>query len=258
MVRVSIVTVVKDHMHGLIETHLSILSQTFSDWEMIIVVGASKDSTLLVAKDLETIDSRVKVLKQSDTGIYSAMNEGIESVGGEFIWFMNAGDKFATRLVLADAIKEISEASVGLVVGGYQIDKGRTEQVYVYGSRVLTALSFAFNRHGGCHQAMIFRTELVREIGGFDLSYLLASDFDLVLKVIKLASAVRVPKIYASIEPGGAADQGIFSVHRQKHQIRKRYFGNSPIIFLSSVWTIAARTKITFRRLLDPLKQFFT
>lgn len=249
MAKVSIVTVVKDHVRGLTETHASLARQTFSDWQMIIVVGASRDSTLLAAKELETIDSRVRILEQSDTGIYSAMNEGIESAEGEFIWFMNAGDKFANDVVLADAVKEISGARLGLVVGGYQIDNGRAEQVYVYSSRALTALSFAFNRHGGCHQAMIFRTELVRKIGGFNPSYSLASDFDLVLRLIKTSKARRVSKVYASIEPGGLADQGIFLVHKQKHDVRNQILRNPLISIASNLWTLAARTKITLRSL---------
>lgn len=236
-------------MHGLRETHLSLADQTFSDWEMIIVVGASKDSTLLIAKELGVMDSRIRVLEQSDTGIYSAMNKGIESARGEFIWFMNAGDRFANNLVLLNAIEEISRSDLGLVVGGYQIDKGQAEQVYVYGNRALTALGFAFNRHGGCHQAMIFRTDLVRKIGGFNPSYSLASDFDLVLRLIKMSKVRRVSKVYASIEPGGLADQGIFLVHKQKHEIREQILGNPLISIASNFWTLAARTKITLRRL---------
>ena len=248
MALVSIITIVKNHSSGLRETFSSVAGQEHSDWEMLIVVGASKDSTLQTAKQIATMDSRVTVIEQSSLGIYGAMNEGIKHAVGEFSWFMNAGDKFSDARVLAAATTEITQAKVGLVIGGYRIDGGNKKQVYSYPKKEITALEFAFQRRGGCHQAMIFRTENLRQVGKYDISYPLASDFDLVLKVINLARATRVPEIYASIEPGGVADQNIFLVHREKHQIRTAVFrGNPYVIGFSRAWTIAARTKITLR-----------
>lgn len=248
MVKVSIITVVKDHASGLRETHESLLEQTLIDWEMLIVVGVSQDDTFSVARELRDKDSRIHVIEQQGTGIYGAMNEGLDSIIGEFTWFMNAGDKFTTPLVLAHAVDEISQGDTGMLVGGYQIDKGSADQVYGYPSINLTSLRFAFNRRGGCHQAMIFRTQTLKQFGGFNTSYSLAGDFDLVLKVIKKAGARRVSEIYAAIEPGGRADQGIFQVHQQKHQIRRNLLGG-PFIFIASLlWTALARVKIIMRR----------
>jgi glycosyltransferase involved in cell wall biosynthesis len=249
--KVSIITVVKDHALGLRDTYLSLTSQDFSEWEMLIVVGTSRDSTLQAAKEISDKDSRVKVIEQSGFGIYGAMNEGIRDADSEYSWFMNGGDRFADTQVLGVAMGEIMRAGVGVLVGGYRIDGGTEKQVYVYPRKVLTTSYFAFNRHGGCHQAMVFRTDLLRKVGGFNPGYSLASDFDLVLKVIEQGGAVRIPEIFASIEPGGAADQGIFLVHQQKHQIRKSFFGKGGITFLSLAWTTAARTKVKFRRFLQ-------
>lgn len=247
MALISVITIVKNHSAGLVETFSSLLAQDFQTWEMIVVVGASKDSTLRTAREMSSRESRIKVIEQSGLGIYSAMNEGIENADGEFSWFMNAGDKFADTHVLGKALGEIKRAKVGVIIGGYRIDNGNKKCVYSYPKKGVSGFGFAFNRHGGCHQAMIIRTQLLRMVGGFDTTYSLASDFDLILKIIKSAGAVRVPEIYAIIEPGGAADQGIFSVHQQKHQIRKVSFGKVTGIVLSSAWTIAARSKITFR-----------
>jgi glycosyltransferase involved in cell wall biosynthesis len=251
MASVTIVTVVKDHASGLIKTHASLIGQTLVDWEMIIVVGISTDDTLSVAKVLQGNDSRIRVLEQGGAGIYGAMNEGLELASGEFTWFMNAGDTFVTLFVLAHAVGEISQIGTGLVVGGYQIDNGSADQIYSYPGGNVTTLDFAFNRRGGCHQAMIFRTEDLKLLRGFDTSYSLAADFDLVLKVIKRSRAKRVSEVYASIEPGGLADQGIFLVHQQKHEIRRNLLGG-PFIFLASVlWTVLARVKIMAREMIE-------
>ncbi len=248
MARVSVITIVKNHAEGLETTHQSLLEQSFNDWEMIIVVGLSTDATLAVAQDLQRIDSRILLLEQSNSGIYQAMNEGLTAASGEFTWFMNAGDKFATTSTLAHAVGSISQNEVGAIVGGYRIENSSQNKVYGYSPRDITSLRFAFTRRGGCHQAMIFRTNVLNDLGAFNTSYSLAADFDLVLRVIQNFKARRVSEIYASIEPGGRADQGIFLVHNQKHQIRKNLLGGPVLLFASFFWTALARIKIILRQ----------
>jgi glycosyltransferase involved in cell wall biosynthesis len=248
---VSVITIAKNHAAGLAATHQSLLEQSFNDWEMVIVVGVSSDATLAVAKDLQRIESRILLIEQSGSGIYEAMNEGLAAASGEFTWFMNAGDKFATASTLVQAVGHISQNKVGVVIGGYCVEGSSQNKIYSYPPGNITGLSFAFNRRGGCHQAMIFQTSVLKDLGGFNTSYSLAADFDLVLKVIQMSKASRVSEIYASIEPGGRADQGIFLVHNQKHQIRKNLLGG-PVVFLASLlWTALARMKIILRRTIN-------
>jgi len=247
VVLVSIVTVVKDDADGLLFTHSSLVRQTFKEWEMIIVVGASKDSTLSAAKELQSEDRRISALEERGRSIYGAMNEGLDVAKGEFVWFMNAGDCFAGPDVLTNAFKEISTRSVGVVVGGYGIIGEEKEKRFLYSSRALNSIAFAFNRHGGCHQAMIIRTESLRNSGCFDTAYSLASDFAAMLEVIETSGGQRAREIYALIEPGGLADQGITTVHREKHLIRKKVFRNPFITMASLFWTMGAQSKIKFR-----------
>ena len=251
MTLVSIVTVVKDDADGLVATHSSLKEQSFQEWEMIIVVGVSKDSTLSTAMGLQAQDQRVRVLEEKGRSIYGAMNEGLEVAKGEFVWFMNAGDRFVESVVLANAVKEMRTSKVGVVVGGYEVNGITREKIYQYSNKTLTPITFAFNRHGGCHQAMIFRTNSLRKAGCFDTSYLLASDFGAVLEVMKTAGARRVNEVYALIEPGGLADQGIFMVHLEKHRIRKKTFQSPIITIVSILWTWAAQSKIKLRTYLE-------
>jgi len=246
---VSIITVVKDDAGGLVSTYSSLAEQKFQEWEMIIVVGASKDSTLSTGVKLQSEDRRIRVLEERGRSIYGAMNEGLDVANGEFVWFMNAGDCFAGPNVLVNAFDEISTQSVGVIVGGYGINGAENKKRFQYSNRTLNSITFAFNRRGGCHQAMIFRTDSLRNAGCFDTSYSLASDFAMVLEVIKISGGQRVSEVYALIEPGGLADQGIATVHREKHLIRRKAF-HSPIIIMASIgWTWAAQSKIKLRNL---------
>ena len=249
MPRVSVITVVKDDALGLSRTHASLNNQIFNDWEMVVVVGLSLDSTMEVAKELNARDSRIKVFEEAGTGIYPAMNEGITHAVGDFIWFMNAGDVFAKKEVLAHAVEKFSNVAVGVLIGGYKILKDRKSKAFIYPEGKMTATAFAFNRRGGCHQAMIFNAPALKNVGGFDTTYFLASDFHLVLRVIKNSGALRVSELYAEIEPGGRADQGIFIVYQEKHKIRQELLGGFRIFIASLLWTEIAKTKIIARKI---------
>jgi glycosyltransferase involved in cell wall biosynthesis len=253
--KVSIVTVVKNHAEGLLATHKSILEQSYSDWEMIIVAGHSQDSTNSVARELQQRDSRIVFFEQIGNGIYEAMNQALGSVSGELTWFMNAGDRFAAPTTLSHAICHISEKDAGAVVGGYRIESATTEAQYSYRSGNIPLWRFAFNRRSGCHQAMIFRTNVLRELDGFNPSYSLAADFDLVLRVIQRFKVSRDSEFYAAIEPGGRADLGIFLVHSQKDAIRKNLLGGPLVSIASGLWTTLARTKIILRETLNKAKK---
>lgn len=247
---VTIITVVKNHGSGLIQTLQSVLQQEFKNWESIAVVGDSQDSTLLIAREIAEAENRIKVLEQVGLGIYSAMNQGLSIARGHLVCFMNAGDQFADPQILSEAIKEMASANYGVIIGGHQVVRGEGIEEFSYSRKNISERQFAFNRRSGCHQSMFFRTQTLLNVGGFDTKYLLASDFDAILKVIRNKGALKVPRIYSIIEPGGAADVGIFRVHQEKHQIRKRHFDNIVIRILSFGWTIAAGSKVLLRRLL--------
>ena len=218
---------------------------------MLIVVAPSMDNSIELAYEIANENDTVRVIRQESLGIFSAMNEGLNYATGEYVWFMNSGDKFAGPEVLGLAINEIIKSSLGVVVGGYQITHKAIVSKYSFRRKKITCSSFAFSRRGSCHQAMIFRTAYVKEVGGYNLNYKFNSDFLLALSVIKMGGGKRVSEIYADVEPGGFADQNIFEVHNEKHELRNFFFQNKGVNFLSSCWTIAARTKILFRRLIQ-------
>ena len=251
MARVSIITVARNNEAGLEATFRSVLKQNFTDWHMVIVVAESHDKTFAVAKKFESLDSRITVMNQTGFGIYGAMNEGLTIASGKFTWFMNSGDIFVSDSVLALAVERITSLRAALVIGGYQINNKGKLSVYSFPPCDVKPLDFAFTRRGGCHQAMIFRTESLLDVGNFDIRYKLASDFDLVIRIIKKAKVIRVSEVLAEIEPGGSADLGIFLVHEEKHQIRKRLLGG-PVIYISSfIWKNLAKAKIAMKVFLN-------
>jgi putative colanic acid biosynthesis glycosyltransferase len=91
--RVSVVTVVRNDKEGLARTMGSVAEQDYPSLEYIVVDGASTDGTLEVLRGHASLVSRW--ISEPDGGIYVAMNKGTRLATGDYICFMNAGDRFA-------------------------------------------------------------------------------------------------------------------------------------------------------------------
>jgi glycosyltransferase involved in cell wall biosynthesis len=249
----SIITIVKNHKHGLCKTLDSIGKLEEGEFEVILVVGESLDGTLQVAKDFVTDSSVDSVLIcQEGSGIYEAMNLGIQAAKGNSMIFMNAGDCFESPTSLRKMQYELETHNVGVVIGGYVLD-GYGSMARVSKRARVTPLGFAFNRRGGCHQAMLYRSSAINHFGGYPIRYRLAADFDLTLRIIATFEGLRVPILVALIEPGGVADKGIIQVHNEKHFSRKENFNKTYIIVYSLFWCLAAKSKIKTKIMLHKI-----
>ena len=247
---VSVITVVKNHSIGLKATVESLQNQTFSDWELIVVVAPSTDDSLDFARSVAINDVNIRVINQNALGIYPAMNEGIHKSIGKYLWFMNAGDRFASPKVLEKAVLEITDSSLSLVIGAHTINGKNPKRFDFRKSRKISLTGFAFNRRGGCHQAMIFQSSIAKELNGFNEKFSLAADFDLVLRILKRGTGRRVQDTFADIEPGGQADQNLNVVYYEKHIIRCQNLKGGLIEYSSMIWTILARTKALVKQFL--------
>lgn len=246
MVSISIVTVVKNNADGLTKTLKSALSQDFSDWELIIVYGESEDSTFEIATEFCQIDSRFSLVKQSDQGIYEAMNLGISKSRADFLWFMNSGDLFYSVSSLDTGFNAIKGTQYGFVVGGYKIENDA--RVFRQSLGEVSKVNFALSRRGACHQAMLFRKESVAAAGNFDTRFRLAADHKLCLEIINNAGAYKISEILAIMEPDGFSDKNLKRMHMEKALIRAEIFANNPAArALGWVWMKAASLKTGLR-----------
>ena len=240
----SIITIAKNHEDGLSSTLDSIGKLEEGGFEVVLVIGESVDGTLEVAKNFVGGSSMDSVLiYQEGSGIYEAMNLGIKAAKGNSMIFMNAGDCFVSPTSLHEMQIELETNDIGVVVGGYVVD-GFGSKVRVSKRAMITPLGFAFNRRGGCHQAMLYRSSAINHFGGYPIRYRLAADFDLTLRIISTFHGLRVPTLVALIEPGGVADKGIIQVHDEKHCSRKENLNKKYIVLCSLFWCMAAKSKI--------------
>ena len=94
-VKVSVITVCYNSARTIEATIQSILMQTYSNIEYIIIDGASRDNTLDIIKKYEKeFNGRLTVVSEPDNGIYDAMNKGIRMATGEVIGLLNSDDTY--------------------------------------------------------------------------------------------------------------------------------------------------------------------
>lgn len=167
--KLSIITINYNNREGLIRTIHSVISQTYHDFEWIIIDGGSSDGSHEILRDHETLFSHW--VSEPDNGIYHAMNKGIVQAQGEWLLFLNSGDCLFNDKVLNEVF--LNEYTEDVVYGNRAIEKDGGYIVNRYPDTV--SLSF-FYHYSLCHQATFYRRTLFEE-ALYDESYSIAGDW---------------------------------------------------------------------------------
>lgn len=102
----------------------SVLRQTYSDWELILVDDGSTDSSLDISRQFAKDDSRIHVISKTNGGVSSARNQGLRSANGEYIAFLDSDDRLCED-ALDVLIKNIEASQTDCVVCGIKQDDGK-------------------------------------------------------------------------------------------------------------------------------------
>lgn len=103
----------------------SVLAQTFTDWEMILVNDGSKDYSLSICQMYAQNDSRIRVIDKPNGGPSSARNRGLEGAKGEYVYFMDADDWIEDSFLDAFFIKEDENETLR-----YENEDGKVNNLY--------------------------------------------------------------------------------------------------------------------------------
>lgn len=189
MLLFSVITICYNDALHLERTLRSVAEQkeTFPSIQYIVVDGASTDATpKLLAQYGETVDL---LISEPDKGIYDAMNKGLKAVRGDYVCFLNSGDKFHAPGQLYEVFERVSKEYAGRELPG--VIYGETDLVDEKGTflrkrtpRPPRSLSHASFLRGMCvcHQSFYARTTLCEAYD--DESYRLSGDFDWCLDVL--------------------------------------------------------------------------
>lgn len=182
---ISVITVVYNGAAQLRSTIESVLEQRRNDIEHIVIDGGSTDGTCDV---LHEFDSRLDYwVSEPDGGIYDAMNKALALCKGDYVHFLNAGDRYCSPNALQH-VSLLLALQPGLLmnrVNGLRLDGGITLLPKTLG---LNTYRHLFNS-AYCHQGAFVRTSLLQTIG-FDRTYKHFADFHALMLIREMTSSV--------------------------------------------------------------------
>lgn len=253
-VKLSVVTVCWNDLENVQLTVESLAKQTKHDgWEHVLVDGASSDGTVDWYQSAE-LSFPHRVVSEPDKGIFDAMNKSLDIVVGDYVVFMNAGDRYAD----GEAVDRVLRRLEAEPVWGYSRarvvdDTGRKVRPQV-GRIPYSRLMHLLGRATICHQAVFMRVDLLRELDGFDLRMGTAGDYHLLVR----AGSRYAPSTFADVDVdflvGGVSDSGIYEHLWNRHRARVEALALKPLnAKLDAAWTALQVARIRARKKLKPV-----
>jgi len=220
--KISIITVCYNSEKTIGDTLVSVRKQDYDNIEHIIVDGLSTDSTLaVVAAEGAHVK---KVVSEKDKGIYDAMNKGIALATGNVIGFINADDFYPSPDVLTVVAAAFSASGTDCCYGDlcYVRQDDVSKTVRYWRSAPFVPGNFGV---GWCppHPTFFVRREVFARLGGFDLSFKIAADFELMARYMEAAhiSSHYIPKVLVKMRLGGTTNRSLSNVFKQNVEIRR-------------------------------------
>lgn len=197
---ITLVTVTYNAEATLERTMQSVAQQTCTDYEHIIVDGASRDGTLSIARRYEQT-GRVVIVSEPDKGLYDAMNKGLRLAKGDYVCFLNAGDKLHSADTLQRITDAVRNTEAGVVYGHTDIVDAEGNFLSRRRLQPPAHLTWRSFRNGMlvCHQAFYVNRKIAQT---YDLTYRFSADFDWCIRCMQEGKRLGLPNVALPMHNG--------------------------------------------------------
>jgi len=208
--KISIITVAYNAEKSIEDTIQSVLSQTYSNIEYIIVDGNSTDTTLDICNKYKNKISTL--ISEKDEGIYDAMNKGVALATGDVIGVLNADDFYIDDRVIDKVVSKFSKENCdGLYANLVYVDGNDTSKV------TRTWLSGDYKENSFMkgwmppHPTFFVKTECYKKFGNYSLELKSAADYELMLRMIHKHKIVLsyLNEITVKMRVGGVSNSSL-------------------------------------------------
>ena len=247
MPKLSIITINFNNLAGLKKTVESVGGPLPLDCEWIVVDGLSTDGSV------EFIDYAPFTHKiiEKDRGIYDAMNKGLKAANGDFVWFMNSGDRFHSSDSVSRMIYFIEQfPEIDCFYGDTEFVNEQYEPLGLISKLKPQKFPKNLNKNSFrtgmsiCHQSFVVKKSKCDE---YNLQYKFAADVDWIIRILKKKPSTKaVDFVVADFAVGGSSYQHTQKAMKERYRILAEHYG-----WLSN---ILAHTWIVIRRILFNLK----
>lgn len=212
--KLTIITINFNNADALHRTMQSVFSQTYQDFEYIVIDGGSTDgSREIIEKDARRLDYWVS---EPDKGIYNAMNKGIDKAHGEYCLFLNSGDTLHDCKVLEDVIPLLDGTVV--ITGSL-----------MYGANIMSykkELNFLRLELGGLpHQSCFIRTDWMKQYK-YDESLKIVSDWKFFFQVLIMNNQSHkfIDRIITDFDLNGISSTNLPLLRKEREIVLKELF----------------------------------
>ena len=162
----------------IIECLDSVKNQTYENIEHIIIDGNSTDRTLELIKEYDK-ENKLKIFSEKDSGIYDAMNKGLKQSKGKYIVYLNSDDFYCRTNAVEEAVMLMEKNKLDYLFGDAKALTEEKKEATLIAD--INNLPYAMNY---CHQTLFVKSEIMKDLGGFDLKkYKVSADSDVMIKL---------------------------------------------------------------------------
>jgi glycosyltransferase involved in cell wall biosynthesis len=226
----SIITVTYNAAQWLERTIQSIVNQTYSDIEYIIVDGGSTDGTVDIITNYKL--QITQWISEPDNGLYDAMNKGLQLATGDYVWFINAGDRIYSSNTIREMVNLLSPFTFhplpDIIYGETEISDAQGNSLGMRRLKApenLTWKSFSMGMLVS-HQSFIVKREIAEP---YDLRYRYTADIDWCIRCLKKTNNILNTHLILSwfLEAGYSATNRKVSL-KERYEIMCQYYGKIP------------------------------
>lgn len=208
-------------------TLLSVINQTYTNIEYIIIDGSSTDGTVDVIKRYE---NRISTwISEPDKGIYDAMNKGLKLASGDYVLFMNSGDEIYNETTVERIFASAPNADI--YYGETEMYDSNWNSVGKRRHQVPDKFTWRSFKYGMniSHQAIYIKKSITVP---YDEKYELSADIDWIIKAAKKArTTVKVEGYVAKYLVGGMSKKRHRQSLRERYEIFSHNYGLFPNLF---------------------------
>lgn len=199
----SIITIVRNGRLFIEQTIRSVVTQSYENFEYIVIDGGSSDGTVDVIKLYES--KLTKWVSEKDKGIADAFNKGLLLATGDYVLFLNSDDHFSNAEVLAKVSESIIESNFPvLIYGDYDILNRESGVVMYRGSVNFSPDKIKYGQVLP-HPCLFTRFSYFEKYGIFDTDFGIAMDYEWLLRGILKEKVVHVSTLVTNIRDGGVS-----------------------------------------------------
>ena len=225
--KISIITCCYNSEKTIKDTIESVLSQSYKNYEYIIVDGKSKDKTLEIVESYnKKFDGKMIVSSEKDKSLFDAMNKGIKKATGDIIAIINSDDVLAHKNVFKDVVNKFENNKIQIVYSDLMFyDESLTKMVRVF----KTGKGNILRGWHPPHPTLYVSKKVYEEIGGFNLKYKIAADLDLMIRMVKPQKykLLYVEDVFVKMRAGGVSTAGLKGYMRNFKEAIQVYKDNN-------------------------------